>query len=159
MGFASAQPSYGLRREKVIGRLVLKLLCAVLLLLGGLLWTTTVSACSVRSLDGLIAGAIATSRKYWIASILIGVVVMSLEAYLKRWSLILAATIALLIFHPHLTLLAFPKPSCEFISVQASQAVLVVLLMMLGYRIVRMLVSRRGAGRKTRTTGYRDRST
>jgi lysylphosphatidylglycerol synthetase-like protein (DUF2156 family) len=145
----------------MVRQLALKFVAALLLLLGGLLWTTTVSACSVRSLDVLIAGAVATSRKYWIASILIGVVVMSLEAYLKRWSLILAATIALLVFHPHLTLLAFPKPSCEFISVQASQAVLAVLVMMLGYLIVRLLMSRRSEGRKsaTRTTGYRDRST
>ena len=143
----------------MVRQLALKFLAALLFLLGGLLWATTVSACSTRSWDGLIADAVATSRKYWIASILVGVVVMSLEAYLRRWSIILAATIALLTFHPHLTVRASPMPSCEFISVQASQAVLVVLLMMLGYRIVRMLVSRRGVGRKTRTTGYRDRST
>src|SRR5215813_5330928 len=132
--------------QKVVRRFVLKFLSAVLLLLGGLLWTTTVLACSLQSLDALIGDAIATSRKYWIASCLIGVVVICLESCLRRWSLILAVTIALLVFHPHLTVRASPMPSCEFISVQVSQAVLAALVMMLGYRIVRMLVSRRRMG-------------
>jgi predicted cobalt transporter CbtA len=104
-----------------------------------------VAACSVTNLEGFIADAVGTSRKYWIASILIGAVVMGLEAYQKRWSIILALTVALLIFHPHLTVRPLPGPSCEFASVQASQAVLAVLVMVLVYRVVKMLASRRTA--------------
>ena len=107
------------------------------------------AACSVWSLDDLIAGAVATSRKYWIASILIGAVLIGLEAYQKRWSIILLVTIALLTFHPHLTMLAFPMTDCEFLSVQASQAVLGVFVMMLGYRVVKILLAH---GRTTRGT-------
>jgi predicted cobalt transporter CbtA len=100
-------------------------------------------ACSVRDLDGLIADAIATSGKYWIASILVGIIVICLEAYQKRWSAILALTIGLLIFHPHLTVRPFPMPSCEFMSIQASQAVLAVLVLMLGYRVIKILFAYR----------------
>jgi len=116
-----------------------------LLTLGSVLvWSSAAAACSVTSLDRFIAEAEATSRKYWIASILVGAMVMAL-AHHRRWSITLAVTIAFLIFHPHLTIRAFPMPSCEFISVQASQAVLAVLAMMLGFRV--MLVVRRTTAR------------
>jgi predicted cobalt transporter CbtA len=93
-------------------------------------------------LDRFIADAVATSDKYWIASLLIGAVLMGLEAYQKRWSIILVLTIALLVFHPHLTVHPFPTPSCEFASVQDSQVVTAVLAMMLAYRVVKMFVQR-----------------
>lgn len=130
----------------MIKQIVLRCLCALLLLLGGLPWIPTVAACSMRDLDGLIADAVATSGKYWIASLLIGELVMFIEAYHRRWSITLALTIGLLIFHPHLTVRPFPMPSCEFTSVQASQAVLAVLavlVVMLGYRIVKIFLAHR----------------
>src|SRR5215472_10672108 len=60
-------------------------------------------------------------------------VTFCLEAYQRRWSIILVITIAVLVFPPHLTVRAFPMPSCDFISVPASQGVLALLVLMLGY--------------------------
>jgi hypothetical protein len=74
---------------------------------------------------------------------------LCIEAYQKRWSIILFLTVALLAFHPHLTVRAFPMPSCEFISVQASQAVLAVLAVMLGYRLIRILLAHRRTAQST----------
>jgi hypothetical protein len=91
----------------------------------------------------LIDDAVTTSRMYWIAAIIVGVILICIEAYRKRWSVILALTIALLIFHPHLTIQHFPMPSCEFVSIEASQAVILVLLAMFGYRIVTTVLARR----------------
>jgi len=129
-----------------LGRLTPKLSRALLFLCGGLLWTTSGVACSVSSLDGLIAEAVTMSRQYWIASILVGALLICLEVYQKRRSIVLfLTTVALLAFHPHLTIHAFPAPSCEFMSVQASQAVLVVLVTMLAYRLIRILIAFRSA--------------
>jgi hypothetical protein len=76
-------------------------------------------------------------------SILLGGIIIALESYRRRWSLILILTAALLIFHPRWTFPAVYMPDCTFINVQASQAVLGVLVAMLGYRIVRILLPRR----------------
>src|SRR5215813_162972 len=83
-----------------VGRSTLKTL---LLLPAVLFWTPVAVACSVWSLDDLIGDAFAHSRKYWIASILVGGVVVCLGEYRKRWSISTILTLALLIFHPHLT--------------------------------------------------------
>ena len=98
----------------------------------------------MRNLDSFIADAEATSRKYWIASILIGAIVMCL-AYQKRRSVILVLAIAGLVFHPHFTVRAFPMPSCDFISVQASEGVLALLVLMLGYLAIKTLLAYRRA--------------
>jgi hypothetical protein len=105
----------------------------------------------VQNLDSFIADAEATTHKYWIASILIGATVMCLEAYQKRWSIILVVTIAVLVFHPHLTVRAFPMPSCDFISVQASQGVLALLVFMLGYLLIKTLLAYGRAAQGKRT--------
>jgi len=115
----------------------------LLLLPAVLFWTPVAVACSVWSLDDLIGDAFAHSRKYWIASIHVGGVVVCLGEYRKRWSISTILTLALLIFHPHLTVWPFPMPSCQFISVQASQAALVLLLLMLGYLVIRILLMSR----------------
>jgi predicted cobalt transporter CbtA len=107
----------------------------------------------VVPLRDFIADAEATSGKYWIASIFVGAVVMALEAYQKRWSIILALTVALLIFHPHLTIRAFPKPSCEVTSVQGSQLVLAALVLMLVYQVVKIFAFRRTAEGVARDDG------
>jgi len=125
---------------RAVGRSTLKTL---LLLPAVLFWTPVAVACSVWSLDDLIGDAFAHSRKYWIASILVGGVVVCLGEYRKRWSISTILTLALLIFHPHLTVWPFPMPSCQFISVQASQAALVLLLLMLGYLVIRILLMSR----------------
>jgi predicted cobalt transporter CbtA len=119
------------------------------LLLLGLLWTTTATACSVRDLDAFIVDAVATSQKYWIASLLVGAAVVCIEAYYKRWSIILALTVVLLVFHPHLTIEPFPLPTCDFMSVQYSQDVLAVLVVMLGYQIIKILLAHRKTAQGT----------
>jgi hypothetical protein len=66
--------------------------------------------------------------------------IMGMEAYQRRWSVILGFTVALLVFHPHLTVRPYPMPSCEFTSVHASQAALIAICAMLGYRLLRVFL-------------------
>ena len=96
-----------------------------------------------------MSNATAVSGTYWIVSILLGAVIIGLEIYHKRWSLILALTIALLVFHPRWTVPPLYMPDCTFINVQASQVVLAVLVLMLGYRVIGILLAYRRAAQGT----------
>jgi len=107
----------------------------------GLLCTASAFACSLVNEAASMSNAVAISGTYWIVSILVGGVIIGLEVYHKRWSLILALAVALLIFHPRWTVAALYMPDCTFINVQASQAVLAVLVVMLGYRLIKILLA------------------
>ncbi len=121
----------------------------LLLLPVGLLCTAPAFACSLVNEAASMSNAVAVSGTYWIVSILLGGVIISLEVYYKRWSVILALTVALLIFHPRWTVPALYMPDCTFINVQASQAVLAVLVAMLGYRIIKILLAYRRTAQGT----------
>jgi predicted cobalt transporter CbtA len=110
----------------------------LLLISVSLLWSTQGMACSVPDLSAFIADAVATSRKYWFASIVIGMSFIGLEVYCKRGPITILLAITLLVLHPHLVETAFPMTSCDFQSVQDSQAVLAVLVILLAYRIGEM---------------------
>jgi hypothetical protein len=100
-------------------------------------------ACSLVDVEASTAKAVATSGTYWIISILLGGMIIGFEVYQRRRSLILVLTAALLIFHPRWTVPSLYMPDCMFINVQASQAVLAVLVVMLGYRVIKILLARR----------------
>ena len=108
-----------------------------------LLCTTKGMACSPLDPSAFIAEAVATSRKYWFAAIVIGILFISLEIYYKRGPIAILMTITLLILHPHLIEPAFPMASCDFESVQDSQAVLAVLVIVLAYRIFEIFSAHR----------------
>jgi predicted cobalt transporter CbtA len=120
-----------------------------LLISVSLIWSAQGMACSPVDLNALIAEAVAASRIYWFASIAIAIFFICLEIYYKRDLIATLLTITLLVFHPHLIETAFPMPSCDFTSVQHSQAVLAVLVVILVYRIVEIFSARRATGERT----------
>jgi hypothetical protein len=100
-------------------------------------------ACTFINVEAAQAGARVMSSVYWAAAGALAGTIFLIEMYTKRWSmLVLAATTALLVFHPRWTVPATYDSACSFLNVQASQAVIVLLAIFLIYELVRVL--RRG---------------
>jgi hypothetical protein len=108
-----------------------------------LIWTAQGMACSPMDPDAFIAGAVATSRKYWLASIAVGISFIILELYYKRGPIAILLTVTILALNSHLIKPEFPTPSCNFENVQGSQAVLAILSIILAYRILEIFWARR----------------
>jgi|SRR5215471_3126882 len=115
----------------------------LLVLTISLVCATGAFACSLGNEEVAMANSVALTAKYWIASIVIGGVLIGLEFYKGRWPVVLAVTVALLVFHPRWFLPARFGPDCTFVNVEASQAVLVVICLMLAYRVIRIARSYR----------------
>jgi hypothetical protein len=117
------------------------------LLVTGLLCTVPAFACSLINVEASIANATALSARYWIASILLGGVLIGLEFRQRQFWLFPGMTLALLVFHPHWTLPSFFGPDCVFPNVRTSEVVLATIALMFGYRIVgHMLTQRQRVG-------------
>jgi hypothetical protein len=108
-----------------------------------LVCATGAFACSLVNAQASMANSVALTAKYWIASILIGAVLIGLEFYKARWPVLLAITVALLVFHPRWFVPAGYWPDCTFVNVEASKAALVVICLMLAYRVIRIALSYR----------------
>jgi predicted cobalt transporter CbtA len=106
-------------------------------------------ACSLVSAEASTTAALATSALYWSVSILLGGIIICLEIYQRHWPFISIVTAVLLIFHPHRTVRPIYWPDCNFINVQASQAVLAALLAILAYRLLGMFLAYRRSKRST----------
>jgi hypothetical protein len=111
---------------------------------------TDAFACSLVNAQVSVANSVALTAKYWIASILVGAVVIGLEFYKGRWPVVLAMIVALLVFHPRWFLPAGYLVDCTFVNVEASQVVLIVICILLAYRIIRVALSYM---RQSRSTG------
>src|SRR5262249_33935493 len=98
---------------------------------------------SFVNLEAAMANAEAVSVNYWIASILFGGALISLEFHQRQFWLFPTITLALLVFHPRWTLPSFHGPDCVFANVQASQIVLATIVLMLGYRMVGHMLTQR----------------
>jgi uncharacterized membrane protein HdeD (DUF308 family) len=101
-------------------------------------------ACSLIDEAASAANSVAVSGHYWIISGLLGGLVIFIELNRRRrWSIISAITLALLIFHPRWTVAPFHFPDCTFQNVEASQFVLAIVCLLLGSQVFRMIRSRR----------------
>jgi hypothetical protein len=87
------------------------------------------------------------SGYYWIASSMLGGVVICIELYQRRWSFILALCVGLLVFHPRWTVSPIYGPDCSFQNVEASQLVLTVICLLLGYQVFRTVRSHKASQR------------
>jgi hypothetical protein len=102
-------------------------------------------ACSLVNAAASTAESITTSDYYWIASGLLGGLVIFIELYQRRWlSIISSITVVILFFHPRWTVAPIYGPDCTFQNVEASQFVLAAICLLLGYQIFRMVRFRRG---------------
>lgn len=113
-----------------------------LLVLGSLLLESPVDACSFINVEVAHANALAESERYWLASAIVGALVIGVEAHNKRWPLLLGVAVSLPVFHPRWLLPSSHGPDCQFINVQGSQAVLVIMCILLAYQVFRMIRSR-----------------
>jgi hypothetical protein len=121
----------------------LKLAIAIALLSGGVCGNSAY-ACSLVNVAASTAEAVTVSGYYWIVSGLVGGIVILLEIYQRRSpSIILVATVALLIFHPRWTVAPGYGPDCTFQNVEASQFVLAGICLLLGYQVFRIVRSRK----------------
>lgn len=102
-----------------------------------------VFACSLVNVATSTAEAIALSYYYWLASGVLGLAIVFIEFRRRRRSLVLALTAALLVFHPAWTVSPLYGTDCNFINVQASQAVLAVIALLLVYQLARVMRLRR----------------
>jgi hypothetical protein len=100
-------------------------------------------ACSWVNDAAARADSVTTSNYYGVTSILIGLAIIWLELR-RRWlSPIMLLAAALVVFHPARTVGPNYYPDCSFVNVQASQAVLIILCLLLGYRLLRIYYRRR----------------
>jgi hypothetical protein len=83
-----------------------------------------------------MARAVAESGKYWIASIVVGSALITLELYRGRPWLFPILAAMLLVFHPFWMLPPSYGPDCVFPKVQASEVILIVLCLIFMYRLV-----------------------
>jgi hypothetical protein len=100
-------------------------------------------ACSFVNEAAARANSVVESGYYWIGSGVLGVVVACVELHQRRWSIILALSIGLLVFHPKWTVAPIHGPDCVFLNVEASQFVLAVICLLLGYQVFRIVRARR----------------
>jgi hypothetical protein len=114
---------------------------ALLLLQSAFVSAMPALACSLINVEVSVATSIKTSATYLIASVLVGALLIALELYRRRSSIVLVLATAMLVFHPYWTVAPSYMPDCTFLNVEASQAVLAALVVMLCYRLAESLVA------------------
>jgi NhaP-type Na+/H+ or K+/H+ antiporter len=102
----------------------------------GLLDTASAYACSFVDEQAAATHAEAVAGKYWIASILLGGVLIGLELHQRQGWRLLVLTVTHLIFHPYWTLPPVHGPDCVFVNVENSQFVLTIISLMFAYRLL-----------------------
>src|SRR4051794_1605935 len=101
---------------------------ATILLFFGSFSSDSTLACSLGNGAASTVEAVTTAGYYWIASSVLGGLVILIELSLRRWlSIISAIIVVLLIFHPTWTVAPAYGPDCSFQNVEASQFVLAVI--------------------------------
>jgi hypothetical protein len=116
-------------------------LAALLLFVG--LRIDYATACSLVSLAASMEESIRISNGYWIATALIGAICVTVALYRRRWIFSFIIVAAVLIFHPSWTVWPSYGPDCAFANVEASQAALVVVCLLLSNHLFQILRTRR----------------
>lgn len=110
----------------------------------GLLDTASAYGCSFMDEQAAATEAEAASGQYRIGAIVLGGILIGLELRRQRRTWVIPAiTVGLLVFHPSWTLPPLHGPDCVFVNVQTSQAVLAVICLVLGYRMVGQMLTQR----------------
>jgi hypothetical protein len=112
-------------------------LAALLILLAGL-WYDAARACSLVDVAASRAESMALARYYWAGSALLGGMCIAAAWYRGRWPVTSAVVAAALNFHPAWTVAPVHGPDCTFANVEASQAVLTVIAVLLSYHLFRV---------------------
>jgi hypothetical protein len=116
---------------------------ALLAQIFSLLGTSHAFACSVVNVDAFLARGVSEAGFYWVASMVLGCVIIIFESYNRRGPIIVFLTVLLLIFHPRWFMYPNYLPDCSFVMVQASQVVLAILVALLLYGVVRTFIAYR----------------
>jgi len=97
-----------------------------------------VYACSFVDLQAAIANSLRIASYYWIASGILGGLIVGIALVQRRFSWVLVPTAGLVVFHPRWTITPFHGPDCSFLIVEVSQFVLAALCLLLGYEILKI---------------------
>jgi len=124
------------RYGRILARSADRVLRWKLLLPFSVMDTASAYACTFVDEQAAATHAEVVAGKYWIASILLGGVLIGLELYQRQGWFFLVLTVALLIFHPYRTLPPVHGPDCVFANVESSQFVLAIISFMFAYRLL-----------------------
>jgi hypothetical protein len=101
------------------------------------------SACSFVDEAVASAESIRTSNYYLLASGFLGLICILLAFHRRRWVLSLIVIILALAFHPSWMISPMHGPDCSYPNVEASQAVLALIVVLLGYHLWKVVDARR----------------
>ena len=108
------------------------------LLLGGLI-SDPALACSLVNGAASEAHSVTVSNYYWIATSLIGIIVVYMQSR-RRWQPVILCLVALLVaFHPAWTVSPNYAFDCTFYNVKASRVVLFIMVILLVHQVMRYL--------------------
>ena len=93
------------------------------------------SACSMVNEELARWDSVVVSGYYWIVSMVFGAIIVGLVAYHRRWLWSPLVITLLLIFHPTWTIAPLHGPDCSFRNVEASQALLILIGLLLAYQL------------------------
>ena len=103
------------------------------------------SACSMANEELARWDSVVVSGYYWIASMVLGSIIVGVVVYHRRWLWSPLVVAFLLVFHPTWTLAPAHGPDCSFQNVEASRALLVLIGLLLAYQIFSIWLSSRKA--------------
>jgi len=95
--------------------------------------------CSFVNVESAVANAVLASRYYWLAASAMLVAILATCYWQRRWSFSALIGFLLVIFHPSWTIPPLYLTSCAFINLQASQVVLVAMIVLAAYELYRGL--------------------
>jgi hypothetical protein len=100
-----------------------------------LVFVNTASACSMVNEELARWDSVVVSGYYWIASMVLGSIIVGIVVYRRRWLWSPLVATALLVFHPTWTVAPLHGPDCSFQNVEASQYILILIGLILAYLI------------------------
>jgi hypothetical protein len=117
------------------------LISAVLLLVANLR-VDSAFACSLVSEAASAANSVKLSGYYWLMSGAIGAMMICIAILQRRLSFLMVLALVLVLFHPGWTVPPIHGPDCEFLNVQASQLVFIMVCLLFVFQIFKIVRSR-----------------
>ena len=103
------------------------------------LFVSPALACSLVDVAAARAEAVEIAGYHFLAACTFAAASAGVDLYQRRWSIVSLVALALVAFHPYWTMRPFYNTACQFLNVQASQAVLLVLAALMTFRLLRLV--------------------
>ena len=105
-------------------------------------YSLPVSACSFVDVAASVANAVATAKLYWIASAFLSFIIIIMELFGRRRTVVFVLATVPVIIHPSWTVPPFYDTACRFIKLEVSQTLLFLLTLLLAYELIHFIRSR-----------------